>query len=93
MNVNRTHFEIVQTIQPAAYNGDGIYTIPGQGGGKMKIKSNGIVEVHYLQDPVGTYRQIAVNGTDAWDMPDVIDQIKQAGTTVPLADILIGKGR
>lgn len=92
MNVNRTHFEILRTHQPTAYD-NGIYKVPGPDGGKMKIKTNGTVEVHYLNDPAGTYRSISVNGTNAWDMPDVIDEIKEAGTTVPLTDILIGKGR
>lgn len=91
MNVNKVIFEICQTDAPS-FSG-GIYKCPWINGCKVKATAAGNLSVRYVGDAVGVYRVLAVPGTNTWDLPDRIIEIRDhVDTTLDLATVIVGTG-
>ena len=89
MSVNRVIFEITRTEVPSFT--DGLYQSPWKGGFKVKATSGGTLSVRYVGDPANQWRVLSLNGTNTWDLPDRIVEIREhADTTIALADVLVG---
>lgn len=89
MSIFRTIFEIRRTEVPEFT--DGIYKCPWAHGCKIKSTSSGQLMVRLIDDPPGQYRTLSISGTNTWDLPDVIGEIKEdASNTIDLANVLVG---
>ena len=89
-NGNENILEISKTAVPVFTSGfyKSIVDKAPQGG-KVKCSSTGDLSVHYVGDAAGTYRTLTVVDANVW-LSDRIDEIQEAGTTVPIANILFG---
>tara|TARA_R110002096_G_scaffold129211_5_gene277904 strand:+ start:1059 stop:1343 length:285 start_codon:yes stop_codon:yes gene_type:complete len=91
MNVNNVIFEIFRTDVPSF--SDGVYKCPWINGCKVKATAAGNLSVRYAGDADGVYRVLAVPGTNTWDLPDRIIEIRDhSDTTLDLANVLVGTG-
>jgi hypothetical protein len=91
MNVNNVIFEIYRTDIPS-FSAD-VYKCPWKHGCKVKSSAAGNLSVRYAGDDEGVYRVLAVPGTNTWDLPDRIIEIRDhADTTLALANVLVGTG-
>lgn len=91
MKINHAILEITKTEIPVFSSGlwkasssifpDGV---------KVKSSQTGTLKVHYRDDAPGTLRDLEVSSSNAWDLPDVIDEIHETGTTVTLSNVLVG---
>lgn len=89
MSVSRVIFEITRTAVPS-FTG-GVFKSPWLNGFKVKATSGGTLSVRYVGDADGQWRVLSVNGTNTWDLPDRIAEIRDhADTTIALADVLVG---
>lgn len=89
MNVNAVIFEITRTAVPSYTNG--VFKSPWKGGFKVKATSGGTLSVRYSGDPEGQWRVLSLNGTNTWDLPDRIAEIRDhVDTTIDLANVLVG---
>lgn len=89
MNVNGVIFEITRTAVPSF--SEGIFKSPWKGGFKVKATSAGTLSVRYAGDAADQWRVLSLNGTNTWDLPDRIAEIRDhADTTIALADVLVG---
>lgn len=89
MNVNGVIFEITRTAVPSFT--EGVFKSPWKGGFKVKATSGGTLSVRYVGDPADQWRVLSLNGTNTWDLPDRIMEIREhADTTIALANVLVG---
>lgn len=93
MNVNGVIFEITRTAVPSFT--DGVFKSPWKGGFKVKATSGGTLSVRYAGDlkldANAPWRVLSVNGTNTWDLPDRIAEIRDhADTTLDLSNVLVG---
>lgn len=91
MNINQVIFEIAVTDKPAF--DAGLYTCPWSRGCKVKSTVTGNLSVRYAGDPEGVFRVLTVPGTNTWDLPDRIIQIRDhVDTTLDIANVTVGSG-
>tara|TARA_R110001592_G_scaffold74779_5_gene226883 strand:- start:9684 stop:9968 length:285 start_codon:yes stop_codon:yes gene_type:complete len=91
MNINQVIFEIAQTDIPSFTAGK--YLSKWKHGFKVKATAAGNLSVRYAGDSKEIYRVLSVPGTNTWDLPDRIIEIREhADTTLDLANVLVGTG-
>ncbi len=94
MNVNKVIFQIHRTEVPEF--SDGVYKSPWLNGFVVKSTESGNLSVRYAGDleehgDNAPWRVLAVSGTNTWDLPDVIGEIRDhASTTITISNLLVG---
>ena len=89
MNVNTVIFEISRTAVPTFT--DSTFISPWKHGFKVKATAAGNLSVRYAGDAEDVYRVLVVAGTNTWDLPDRIIEIRDhADTTLDIANVLVG---
>lgn len=89
MNVNTVILEICRTEVPSFT--DGVYKSPWKNGFKVKATAEGNLSVRYIGDEPDVYRVLKVYGTNTWDLPDRIIEIRDhEDTTLTISDVLVG---
>lgn len=83
-------FNIFEICKTDTYVGSD-FSLSTPGGFKFKCTATGNVQVHYIGDPAGTNRTIIITTEmlNQW-LPDRVDNIISAGTTLSSGEIIIG---
>lgn len=94
MNVNKVIFQITRTRTPSFT--EGIYVTPWVNGFVIKSTQSGDLSVRYAGDVKelgedAPWRVLSVSGTNTWDLPDVIAEIRDhSDTTITISNVLVG---